>query len=487
MEKIQQLENEIKSLVQGFAGSMPATEGFEKNKAEMVAFLKTVNNMALSEARVGAGESTEITIACSLETLVSKTSLTPHVVKKYLRWAAKGLKILSCKIPKQPKNPELRITMGAEMARDLDWLLCSRNRVGIYDNAVEVAVNKFKHKSLSAFSLNVAIGCFFGCRFCYVPSASTIWLGWKLVRYGVLDADADWGDYCLIRRWDEKKFRKSLAKAVALPKEKIAPDGHRAVMLCTNTDPYQPVFHPDPMIRAKLGQYLRLIVRRSLEILLEPEFQTLNVRILTRGLAVKEDFDLMRKFGNRLILGMSVPTLDNRLARLYEPKAPAPTRRLEMLHSAKRVGIPVYVAMAPTYPECGESDIRRSMEAIADLNPLTIFAEPINARAKNVDRIENEAMRKGMETKAGIIRGRETRIRYAIEQLKLIEKVAGELGIQDKLHLWPDQELAAEEVVKIQPDPESYRSWIKGYHYRISEWPGKDGPGSYSADVKGRG
>lgn len=33
-------------------------------------------------------------------------------------------------------------------------------------------------------------------------------------------------------------------------------------MLCTNTDPYQPVFHADPVIRTKLERYLRVMVRR---------------------------------------------------------------------------------------------------------------------------------------------------------------------------------------------------------------------------------
>ncbi len=50
---------------------------------------------------------------------------------------------------------------------------------------------------------------------------------------------------------------------------------------------------------------------------------TLNVRILPRSPLARADFDLFKSFGRRLLSGMSLPTLRNDLARVYEPKAPA--------------------------------------------------------------------------------------------------------------------------------------------------------------------
>ena len=93
-----------------------------------------------------------------------------------------------------------------------------------------------------------------------------------------------------------------------------------------------------------------------------------NVRILTRSPLARGDFDLYRTFGNRLLFGMSIPTLDDRLARLYEPKAPAPSKRLETLRLAAANGIPVYAAVAPTYPEQGESELAAVLGAIGRLN-----------------------------------------------------------------------------------------------------------------------
>ena len=91
------------------------------------------------------------------------------------------------------------------------------------------------------------------------------------------------------------------------------------------------------------------------------------------------------------MVGASIPTLDNTLARIYEPHAPAPTRRLETLQAAKEAGLNVFAALAPTYPECDEADLRRTMTALAQIEPATLFMEPINIRAENVDRIAAHA------------------------------------------------------------------------------------------------
>ena len=63
--------------------------------------------------------------------------------------------------------------------------------------------------------------------------------------------------------------------------------------------------------------------------------------------------------------------------------------------------------------------------------------------------------------------------------MKLVEKIAGELGIAHKLHLWPDPELLEAKVINAQPDPEGFRLWLRLWHGRISEWPGKNGAGAY--------
>ncbi len=486
---IAELETEIRNLAKKFGNNRRVAAKYHHDRAKLIVFLTLIGRLAEAEQfgpKKGATEpetiaaSAPITFTKTVEELGLAAGLTAFEVDKYLRWATKGLQVLNCVVPKDKVIRERVITIDPAIVKDLERLLDPAKRVGIWDKPVEVAVNRFKYKSLSAFALNVAVGCSFGCRFCYVPSASTLFLGWRLLRYGILDADNEWGTYCLIRRWDEDHYRASLRRMLAIPAAELAPDGHRAIMLCTNTDPYQPVFHSDPAVRAKLHEYLCTVVRRSLEILLEPEFAAFNVRLQTRGLAVENDFDLLRQFGNRLLLGMSIPSLDNALVKLYEPKAPAPTRRLEVLAKAAEQGIPIYVAMAPTFPECDEADIRRTLTAFSALPFHTIFHEAINARAKNVDRIVEEAERRERLTGAEIIRQAATRIPYAIEQMQLVERVATEAGVGGKLHLWPDEELLDEKVIAAQNDPRAFRTWLHRYHSRISEWPGSGGAGSYN-------
>src|SRR5437763_544848 len=96
--------------------------------------------------------------------------------------------------------------------------------VGFWKSPALIQRNNFVHKSLSDWAFNIAIGCSHACRFCYVPSASTIKQGPMLRAYGVNDPDEDWGDYVLIRRWDEKKFISSLNAAERTPKDLLKRD-----------------------------------------------------------------------------------------------------------------------------------------------------------------------------------------------------------------------------------------------------------------------
>lgn len=357
--------------------------------------------------------------------------------------------------------------MGLESRRSLT--VHADNRVGMWHAPAVIAENNFIYKSLSNWSFNVAVGCSHACRFCYVPSAATIKQGPKLAEFGVKNPDAEWGDYVLLRPWDEDKFLSSLRAAENTPKRDLKPDGNRAVMYCTTTDPYQVIHHPDPERQRMLAQHSRRLVRRSLELI--RDHSTLNVRILTRSPLAKADFDLYKTFGSRLLFGMSLPTLRNDLSKIYEPKAPAPTQRLATLQAAHEAGLNVYVAVAPTYPECDEEDLRATLEAIAKVKPLTIFHEPINIRAENVARIQSHADELGVKLKTDVFESREQWQDYAVNALQTAERLAAEIGISDQLHLWPDKSLGNLSVANRMPIPKKHMKWLRKSWTRISEWP----------------
>jgi DNA repair photolyase len=341
--------------------------------------------------------------------------------------------------------------------------------VNFWHAAAVIAPNNFVYKSLSNWSFNIAVGCSHACLFCYVPSAATIKQGRRLAEYGVSDPDAEWGNYVLLRRWDEQKFLASLRSAEDTPRSKLKRDGNRAVIYCSTTDPYQVIHHRDSNRRRELAEHARFIVRRSLELIRDNS--TINVRILTRSPLARADFDLFRSFGKRLVFGMSLPTLRNDLAKVYEPRAPAPSQRLATLRAAKDADLHVYVALAPTYPECNEADLRATLRAVAELEPITIFHEPINVRAENVARMKAQGDTLGISLKTEVFATRESWQDYAVGALAVVNKLAKELGIEKCLHLWPDKTLGSLPLVSRMPKPEQYKRRLEHWWSRVSEWP----------------
>jgi DNA repair photolyase len=349
--------------------------------------------------------------------------------------------------------------------------LQSREMIDVWPHDAVIAPNNFIYKSLSNWAFNVAVGCSHGCRFCYVPSTATNKQAPRLAPFGVTDPDEEWGDYLLVRTWNEGKFRSSLQLANQTPLDQLKSDGNRAVIYCSTTDPYQVVRHHDTYRRKQLSDSLRLLVRQSLEMILEES--TLNVRILTRSPLARLDFDLFKRFGNRLLFGMSLPTLRNDLAKIYEPKAPAPSQRLETLQSAKAAGLNVYVAIAPTYPESDEVDLAATLDAVAKLDPITIFHEPINIRADNVARIEEHASSLGVTLNTQVFSTQEDWQQYAWKALKNVESLAQERGLKSRLHLWPDKALMPRFPVSLAAAPlaRERRDWLLKHWQKVSAWP----------------
>jgi DNA repair photolyase len=283
--------------------------------------------------------------------------------------------------------------------------------------------------------------------------------------------------------------------------KQLSPDGNRAIMFCTTTDPYQTISIPgNPEMTRLMQDRRRGLVRRALEIILHDS--DLNVRILTRSPLAEQDFDLYQQFGTRLLFGMSIPTLDDRLSQIYEPNAPGPQAKLRTLERAVAAGIHVYVAMAPTLPDEGEAALRTTMETLAAFNPVTIFHEPINLRAENVARIEAKARELGRAINSSVFQSRESWREYAFTQFALVDKIAQEMNLADGvLHQWPDKTLASKpgfmrmkamqaerdlgssfttQLRKAASDEwdTSVSPWLQYWHKpkeRISSWASSDG------------
>lgn len=219
---------------------------------------------------------------------------------------------------------------------------------GFWEKRVVVQRNNFVNKSLSSWSCNTAVGCLHGCRFCYVPETSTTKQEDKLAEYGVGDPDADWGQYALLRPWDSKEFLNSVNRAQMTPMSQLNADGNRAVMFSTTTDPYQFFTSKQSPDYARFNRQAEFVMRNALVTIRDES--DLNVRILTRSGVAVNHFDLFKTLGNRLVFGMSLPTLNDKLRELYEPNAPGIAQRLRTLQKAKDAGLHVTLPLRLPIP-----------------------------------------------------------------------------------------------------------------------------------------
>ena len=271
---------------------------------------------------------------------------------------------------------------------------------GMWMHPVDLIESGLETKSLSYWVLNLCVACARCCIFCYVPDASTIKLAEILKTVGVDEPEMDWGLYAFVRPLDEEKFIRQLERAERESRETLSARSNGAILLCSTTDPYQQIRNEDRQTQLLLNETLKANRRRALELILTRT--TLNVRILTRSPLVRQDFDIFKRFGDRLLFGMSVPSLNHRFVKVYEPHAPDVRKRVKVLQEAGEKGLNVYVAVAPTYPECDEVELRATLRAVRDLDPVTPFMESINIRAKNVTRIEAAAAQSGVQLRTEI-------------------------------------------------------------------------------------
>jgi DNA repair photolyase len=126
----------------------------------------------------------------------------------------------------------------------------------------------------------------------------------------------------------------------------------RTLALGSNTDPYQPV-----------ERTLRL-TRSVLEVL--DRFNH-PVGIVTKSAGVLRDLDILTSMAKRNLVRvhLSVTTLDCRLARVMEPRAATPARRLHAVAELTKAGVPSGVLVAPMIPALNDSEMEKIVEAAA--------------------------------------------------------------------------------------------------------------------------
>ena len=126
------------------------------------------------------------------------------------------------------------------------------------------------------------------------------------------------------------------------------------------TDAYQPV-------ERKLG-----ITRSVIEVLSECAHP---FSLVTKSSGIERDLDLIAPMAERSLVAIyvSVTSLDPGLARILEPRAAAPHRRLRTIEALARAGVPVGVSVSPIIPFLNEPEIERILEAAASAGASSAF------------------------------------------------------------------------------------------------------------------
>ncbi|MBP2447163.1 PA0069 family radical SAM protein [Rhizobium leguminosarum] len=181
-------------------------------------------------------------------------------------------------------------------------------------------------------SINPYRGCEHGCIYCFARPTHA---------YMGLSAGLDFETKLFAKPDAAKLLERELAK----PGYKV-----RAIAIGTNTDPYQPI------------EKEWRVMRGILEVLNKANHP---VSIVTKSAMILRDLDILQDMAakNLVRVGISVTTLDRKLARTMEPRAATPPRRLETIHTLSEAGIQTAVMAAPLIPALNDHELERILES----------------------------------------------------------------------------------------------------------------------------
>ena len=184
-------------------------------------------------------------------------------------------------------------------------------------------------------SINPYRGCEHGCVYCFARPTHA-YLG--------LSPGLDFETRILFKPEAATLLRNELAA----PKYKCD-----VIAMGTNTDPYQPVERDLKVTR----QILRVL----------SDFNH-PVGIVTKNHLITRDIDILADMARRNLAEafLSVTTLDKDLARVMEPRASAPHRRLAAVRELADAGIPTGVMTAPMIPGLNDHEMESILEAAVE-------------------------------------------------------------------------------------------------------------------------
>jgi len=192
-------------------------------------------------------------------------------------------------------------------------------------------------------SINPYRGCEHGCSYCYARPTHS---------YLNLSPGVDFETKIIAKVNAAQRLREAFARPSYVP---------RSLNIGSATDAYQPVER-------------RLKITRSvLEVMHECSHA---FSIITKSAGVERDLDLIAPMAERRLAAVyvSITTLDPHLARVMEPRAAAPQRRLDTIRALARAGVPTGVSVSPVVPFLNLHELEHVLEAARDAGATRAFS-----------------------------------------------------------------------------------------------------------------
>jgi DNA repair photolyase len=192
-------------------------------------------------------------------------------------------------------------------------------------------------------SINPYRGCEHGCIYCYArPTHSFL----------NLSPGLDFETRIVAKVNAAERLREAFARRGYVPK---------MLNLGSVTDAWQPA-------ERRLG-----ITRAVIEVLAQTNHA---FSLITKSALVERDLDLIAPMARQRLAAayVSITTLDPALARIMEPRAASPERRLRTIAALAAAGVPVGVSVSPVIPFLNEPELERILQAATAAGATSAFS-----------------------------------------------------------------------------------------------------------------
>ncbi len=266
----------------------------------------------------------------------------------------------------------------------------------------EVQCKTVLNKStISDYSLNCYTGCAHGCVYCYARF---------MLRFH--PHEEAWGDFVDVKTNAPEALERQLRRARP---------GH--VFVSSACDAWQP-------IEQKYG-----LTRECSRQLLERGFR---VNALTKSSLILRDLDTFA--GRNTRIGVTITALDDRLQKLWEPRASSTEERLRVLDGAAEAGLETAIMFGPLLPFLSDNlaSVEALLELAAERDVDVIWVDALNPRPKVWGSVRTlpqhdfpdlvERYRRVLFSKpvrAAYTKALHDRITRAAEKLRITDRIAG--------------------------------------------------------------